>query len=94
MQLPKRQLPDPMNKHNTSSGHISRGSQTQGQPIPPAPSLRRALLRLLPQDHYSTLFTLGLLAGIWMYLTHQDSWLLSAFLGIIGGSTIEKVRKK
>jgi len=83
-----------MNEHNELSGSISEGSPKQDEPEL-NPSLAGALLRMLPQDSYSTICMIGLLVGIWNYSVHQDSWLLATFLGIMGGSAaIGKARKK
>jgi hypothetical protein len=55
--------------------------------------VRRAIVRLLPKDHHSAVMTIGLISGIGYYIYARDSLLLTTFLSIMFGTTLEKTRK-
>jgi hypothetical protein len=57
-------------------------------------TIREAVIRLLPKDHYSAVLTIGLVSGIGYYICAHDSLLLTTFLSIMFGSTLEKTRSR
>jgi hypothetical protein len=57
-------------------------------------TIRQAMIRLLPKDHYSAVLTIGLVSGIGYYIYAHDTLLLTTFLSIMFGSTLEKTRSK
>ncbi len=57
-------------------------------------TIRQAIIQLLPKDHYSAVLTIGLISGIGYYIHAHDSFLLTTFLSIMFGSTLEKTRSR
>jgi hypothetical protein len=76
------QVPAPGKKNN--QGHADNSGTTLGE----------AVMRLLPKDHYGAVMTIGMIAGICYYITSHDSWLLTTFLCIMFGTSIEKNRNR
>ena len=54
----------------------------------------QAIIRLLPKDYYGAVMMIGLISGIAYYIYSHDSLLLTTFLSIMFGSTVEKNRNR
>jgi len=56
-------------------------------------TIKEITIHWLPKDYYSLLMIVGLIIAIGYYIYSRDIVLLAIFLGILVGSTTEKIRE-
>ena len=84
------QIPPPHGENNQTLS-APDGEKDQGRQDHRV-TLREAVVRLLPKDHYGMVMTIGMVAGIGCYIHSHDLQLLTTFITIMFGAVVERAR--